>query len=78
MKEKGHNVPPEKIEERYYRSLENLKEAIRLSNRAFLFDTSSATFDKLLFAEVTNGEEVEVFTRDAVPTWFIKYVVDKQ
>lgn len=78
VEEKGHSVPADKIEERYYRSLENLKEAIRLSNRAFLFDTSSVTFDKLLFAEVTNGEEVEVFTRDDVPTWFIKYVVDKQ
>ncbi|MCT8335375.1 zeta toxin family protein [Leptospira sp. 85282-16] len=78
VEEKGHSVPAEKIEERYYRSLENLKEAIRLSNRAFLFDTSSVTFDKLLFAGVTNGEEVEVFTRDDVPTWFIKYVVDKQ
>lgn len=78
VKEKGHNVPPEKIEERYYRSLENLKEAIRLSNRAYLFDTSSDDFESLLFAGVTNGEEVEVFTRDGVPTWFINYVVDKQ
>ncbi|MCW7468188.1 zeta toxin family protein [Leptospira kanakyensis] len=78
VKEKGHNVPPEKIEERYYRSLENLKEAIRISNRAYLFDTSSDDFESLLFAGVTNGVEVEKFTQNKLPAWFIKSVVDKQ
>ncbi|TGL21715.1 zeta toxin [Leptospira yanagawae] len=77
VKENGHNVPPGKIEERYYRSLDNLKEAIRLSNRAYLFDTSSDTFETLLFAGVTNGVEVEKFTPNKVPSWFINYVVEK-
>ncbi|MBM9548047.1 zeta toxin [Leptospira sp. 201903074] len=78
VKENGHNVPPEKIEERYYRSLDNLKEAIRLSNRAYLFDTSSDTFEALLFAGVSNGVEVERFTPNKVPSWFINYVVEKK
>lgn len=78
VEEKGHNVPPEKIQERYYRSLENLKDAILLSKRAYLFDNSSDKYDKILIAEITNGIDVEVFLPDAVPAWFILYVVNKK
>jgi predicted ABC-type ATPase len=78
VKENGHSVPIEKIEERYFRSLDNLKEAIKLSSRAFLFDTSSLTYKNLLFAEITNGEDVEIFTPEEVPSWFLKYVINKK
>lgn len=54
-----------------------LKEAIRFSNRAYLFDTSRTDFETLLFAEVTNGVEVEKFTPKKLPSWFIDYVVEK-
>jgi predicted ABC-type ATPase len=36
VNQNGHNVNPEKIKDRYYRSLQQLKSAIKVSNRAFL------------------------------------------
>lgn len=72
VEEKGHNVAPEKIEERYYRSLENLKEAVKLSDRAYLFD--STKLDSIMVAQIMNGIEVEVFVPDDVPDWFLKYL----
>ncbi|TGM34785.1 zeta toxin [Leptospira biflexa] len=72
VKENGHNVPPDKIEERYYRSLENLKEAVKLSDRAYLFD--STRLDSILVAQIMNGNEVEVFVPEDVPGWFVKYL----
>lgn len=37
----GHDVPSEKIIARYYKSLELLTEAIRHTNRAYIFDNST-------------------------------------
>jgi predicted ABC-type ATPase len=42
----GHNVPEDKIAERYHRSLELLMDAIRHTNRAYVFDNSGNTQDK--------------------------------
>lgn len=68
----GHNVNPETITNRYFRSLENLKAAIKLTDRAFIFDNSGKI--SFLLAEITNGKEVEVFDEETVPNWFIKYI----
>ena len=40
VKQKGHNVPPELIESRYYRTLGLLYQAAELSYQAFFFDNS--------------------------------------
>jgi predicted ABC-type ATPase len=72
--EHGHNVAPEAVRNRYYKSLKQLKTAIKLSNRAYIWDNSREA--TLLFAEITEGEEVEIFDRENVPAWFIKYVLD--
>ena len=37
----GHSVPEDKIISRYYRSLDLLMDAIRCSNRAYIFDNSN-------------------------------------
>ncbi|RLD52006.1 MAG: zeta toxin, partial [Bacteroidetes bacterium] len=50
---KGHSVPKEKIIERYFKSLDLLYNAMRLSNRAYLFDSSGKYYE--LVAEITNG-----------------------
>jgi predicted ABC-type ATPase len=39
--EGGHSVPPERILQRYPRTVVNLKQAIRIADVAFLYDTSS-------------------------------------
>jgi predicted ABC-type ATPase len=70
----GHPVKRETIKKRYYRSLENLKDAIKLSDRAYLFDNSQKA--SVLIAEITDGKNVRLFDPSAIPNWFIKYVVE--
>lgn len=70
----GHDVPEEKIEPRYERSLELLLDAIRQTHRAYLFDNSGA--EHILIAEVTDGKEIELKVEE-IPAWFIKYVYNK-
>ncbi|MEO6328716.1 MAG: hypothetical protein ABIO55_07285 [Ginsengibacter sp.] len=66
----GHDVPVNKIEDRYKRSLKNLIEAISLSDRANLFDNSGR--HHVLISEVTNGETIAYYS-DKIPNWIIKY-----
>ena len=72
----GHSVPEDKIQSRYYRSLELLYEAIRSSNRAYIFDNSTEDEDKVWIAEGTDGDHLTLCV-DEVPDWFGHYVVDK-
>lgn len=62
----GHNVPEDKIVDRYYRSLGYLKEAVKLSNRAYIFDNSSD--EKTWICEITNGSKVDMKS-DEIPNW---------
>ncbi len=73
VRQGGHPVPDEKVVERYYRSLRLLSEAIRATNRAYLFDNSGET--KVWVAEVTAGTQVEIKT-DRLPEWVRKYVLE--
>ena len=70
----GHNVDPEIIKNRYYKSLQHLKEAVKKTNRAYIWDNSGTA--GLLIAEITEGIDVEIFDTSKVPNWFIKYLVD--
>ena len=70
----GHNVPNDKVISRYYRSLELLLEAIKHSNRAFIFDNSGET--KIWIAEIVDGSEIKLQTEN-IPNWFQKYVLEK-
>ncbi len=49
----GHSVPPNDVIRRYWRSIENAREAIRLADRAEIFDNSSPTARRVL--EARNG-----------------------
>ncbi len=73
---KGHDVPENKIKDRYYRSLGLLMDAIKKSNRAYIFDNSTDGKEKVWFAEITDGQTVE-FKNDLVPLWFKAAVLDK-
>ena len=70
----GHDVPTEKIISRYYRSLDLLVEAIRNSDRAYLFDNSGT--EQFWIAEITNGRELQVHA-NTLPNWFKIAVWDK-
>lgn len=74
VKTGGHDVPPDKITTRYYRSLDLLWEAVKYTNRAYIFDNSGSQL--LWLAEITDAEQLEI-KADAVPLWFKKYVLDK-
>jgi predicted ABC-type ATPase len=70
----GHPVPEEKVKQRYYRSLDQLLNAIKLSDRAYLFDNSGT--EHKLVAEITDGRDIE-FNPSFIPNWFEKYVLQK-
>lgn len=73
VKKGGHAVPKEKIVSRYYRSLELLSEAVKYSNRAYIFDNSSQ--ERLWIAQVDNGKEFE-FKSDTFPKWVKEYLIN--
>ncbi len=67
----GHAVPERKIRERYLRSLELLPQAVKETDRAFLFDNS--TESHVLIAEATGGKIAQVHVSDAeLPAWFLR------
>ena len=72
----GHTVPEEKIVSRYARSLNLLLEAVKHTNRAYLFDNSRHGGDHLWVAEITDGHDLEMKC-DPMPLWFQKAVWDK-
>ncbi len=72
----GHAVPEEKIVSRYGRSLNLLIDAIRHTNRAYIFDNSGDNKDRTWLAEVTDGKDLEMKT-DQMPEWFKRAVWDK-
>jgi predicted ABC-type ATPase len=70
----GYPVPEDKIVARYSRSLDLLVDAIRHTNRAYIFDNS--THQQIWTAEITDGEFLEMKT-DRMPAWFKTAVWDK-
>ncbi len=63
-----HAVPPQKVIERYARSIHLLPQALNLSHRAFLFDNSGD--DPIWFAEKTPDGAIRFrVARSDVPSW---------
>jgi predicted ABC-type ATPase len=72
----GHYVNPEIVRKRYFRSLNQLRNAVKLSNRAYIWDNSSVASN--LVAEITDGTDVKIFDTTKVPNWFVKHLVNNQ
>lgn len=70
----GHYVDPNVVRNRYFKSLQQLKAALRLSNRAYVWDNSGEA--SILISEITDGSDVKIIDTNRVPNWFIKYVVE--
>lgn len=70
----GHNVHEEKIKRRYFKTLENLADVIRLVHRAYIFDNSGNQYE--LIAEIYQGSAFK-FHSSSIPEWFEKYVYNK-
>lgn len=78
VKLNGHDVPPDRIRERYWRSLDLLVDAIRYSHRAYIFDNSTDNSDNThtWLAEITDGKLMQ-FKTEQIPAWFKRAVLDK-
>jgi predicted ABC-type ATPase len=78
VKLKGHDVPPDLVEKRYYRSLDLLVSAIRHTSHAYIFDNSTENVDRThaWLAEITEGRTMEL-KADQIPAWFRRAVLEK-
>jgi len=70
----GHDVDSAKIEKRYFKTLENLSDAIKLVHRAYIFDNSGNNYE--LLSEVYQGNAFKFHTT-SIPLWFEKYVYNR-
>lgn len=78
VKKGGHNVPPEFIERRYYRTMELLFSASQKSYQTYFWDNSENEPKLFTHFKVVNGKKKwkKINVKDA-PDWFIKYYADK-
>lgn len=63
----GHGVSEEKIRSRYSRSLANLRQAVLLSDRAYLFDNSGSSYNWI--AEFDGNTRQITYKVDELPLW---------
>lgn len=68
----GHDVPEDKIVSRYQRSLNQLQQAIKATNRAYIFDNSGSA--SVWVCEITEGKEIN-YKQDVVPDWIYQHVI---
>jgi len=74
----GHDVPSEKINERYYRTMNNLYTAFKLSDRAYLFDnTSEKTNNSFNFFAEKSERNIYLSNSNLVPQWFDEFILKK-
>ena len=68
----GHDVPEDKIRTRYEKSLANLREAILLSDRAYLFDNSAMSYKWIAEYDGATGELR--YMEEEIPQWVENYL----
>jgi predicted ABC-type ATPase len=69
-----HDVPHDKIEERYKRSLDLLFPALQYCHQVYFFDNSEQ--DARLVAKKNSDDTYTIF-KGAIPWWFIEHVLSK-
>ena len=68
VEEGGHHVPPNKIVERYPRTLANLAQAVKLANMSMLFDAEEVSNGGPRLLAVCSGGNVELHA-SPLPRW---------
>ncbi len=63
----GHDVPPHKIAERFPRTLQHVREAVKLVDRCYVYDNSRLDGRRSLFMSIRKGQQP--VTHGPVPTW---------
>ncbi len=80
VKQRGHDVPPDVVEARYYRSLGLLFDAAQVAYQCYFFDNSKEgeNFKPFAHFKIVDGEKKwDDIDRSIVPEWFIKYYSEK-
>jgi len=74
----GHDVPSEKITDRYYRTMNNLCAAFKLSDRAYIFDNSSGKANNA-FDFIIEKKEKNIYLSNAnlIPQWADEYLLKR-
>lgn len=72
----GHDVASDKVISRYFRCLSLMYEAIKMSWRSYVFD-SSQSGKMPWIAEIKEGEVIYMVESEKLPDWFIEYWVSK-
>lgn len=74
VKQKGHPVPPERIEKRYYRASELLYDAAEIAYQAFFFDNSVDDEPFRLVGHFKKHGDVKKWDEiERISGWFKKY-----
>jgi predicted ABC-type ATPase len=69
----GHDVSPERLKNRFFKSLENLNAALKIVDKCYLFDNSA---EELTLIAVMENRELKIeIEPKALPNWFLKYVL---
>jgi predicted ABC-type ATPase len=74
VKKGGHPVDPDKVKKRYAKSLNLLYQAIKATDRAYIFDNSGR--ETKFIAEITSGNKV-ILKVDSYPYWFNEFVLNR-
>lgn len=80
VKEGGHDVDPDKIESRYYRSLDLLYKAAQYTYQTYFFDNSDKTELFGFFKVINDKKEWKLkkgYSIENLPNWFIEYYAKK-
>jgi predicted ABC-type ATPase len=72
----GHNVPDDKLQERFPRSLDNLREALSFVDHVFTFDNSSSSTPFRPVAIWESGNLQQTF--QPVPAWAVPFLSMKK
>ncbi|MCB9032529.1 MAG: zeta toxin family protein [Chitinophagales bacterium] len=70
----GHQVLEDKIESRYYKSLNNLIDAIKVADKSYVFDNSQDRFRLIATVKENKALELKVNQRD-LPNWSINNIL---
>ena len=74
VKKGGHDVDQNKIISRYSNTLTNLFPALKIADRAYLFDNSD---EMRLIAEKNHDELLIDVEASQFPNWFTQYVINR-
>ncbi|TZF85979.1 zeta toxin (plasmid) [Pedobacter sp. BS3] len=80
VREGGHNVPSERIEQRYYRALELLYDAAEIAYQAFFFDNSIDNEPFRLVGHFKKSGENKIWDdipKEEISYWFKKYYLNR-